>query len=241
MRSDWEQRALANPLYYVDATREEWTDKEFYARGRELVELVVDPAIAHLGIEPSGMRVLDIGCGAGRLAEGLAARFGEVWGLDISERMLGEARQRCPVKARWVLGDGTSLAGIPDESVDYAISYEVLQHVPHPSVAFSYVREVGRVLRPGGGFQLHLRSGSDSLRQQAVRSLPGPLRRLAGSVLEATGVVRIGGDIDTWLGCTISPASAIAEACDAGLDAESLPDPMHNEGMGYWLVGRKRT
>lgn len=239
MRVDWDSRANADPFYYVDATRPSWTEEEFYEKGRRLVALIVDPVLHHLGFDAAEKRVLDLGCGAGRLTEGLAERFGEVWGVDVSERMLAVAETRCPAKATWVLGDGTSLACVEDRSVDYLISYEVLQHVPDKAVVHSYIGETARVLREGGAFQLHLRKGSDSLRQAAVRAMPRALRRTTGRVLEAAGIVRMDGDIDTWLGCKVPPGEAVEAARAAGLLAEVLPDDQHARRMGYWLVGRK--
>jgi ubiquinone/menaquinone biosynthesis C-methylase UbiE len=58
---------------------------------RETVELLV-----HVG-DLRGRRVLDVGCGTGRLAETLATRFAcKVWGVDTSAEMLAVARERVP-------------------------------------------------------------------------------------------------------------------------------------------------
>jgi SAM-dependent methyltransferase len=53
-----------------------------------------------------GMRVLDIGCGTGRLTIPLQRLSGaEVWGLDLSEEMLAQAKRKEGAAAvRWVLG-----------------------------------------------------------------------------------------------------------------------------------------
>ena len=72
--------------------------------------------------------------------------------LDVSDEMLARARALNPELAnvRWRLGDGRTLSGIADQSVDACVSVVVLQHVPDPEITLDYVREVGRVLRPGG-------------------------------------------------------------------------------------------
>jgi SAM-dependent methyltransferase len=49
----------------------------------------------------------------------------------------------------WILGDGTSLDGIDEASADVCLSHVVFQHIPDPEITLGYVREIGRVLRPG--------------------------------------------------------------------------------------------
>jgi SAM-dependent methyltransferase len=240
MRRDWERRARVDALHAIDATRPAWEIDAFYARGPALVQAIVDPALRRLGVDPTGRRVLEIGCGMGRLFAGLASRFGEVWGIDISRAMVEQGREHCPVEATWLVGDGASLGGVADGSIDHVLSFEVFQHIPERSVIASYLSEIERVLKPGGTFQVQLRSGSDTARQQVVRRLPRPLRRVAGVLLRAMGVLRVGGDVDTWLGCVVPPADALATLEALGfVDLDQLPDDVHAPGMGYWVVGRK--
>jgi SAM-dependent methyltransferase len=239
MRRDWDARAAADPLYFIDATRGGQRYEEFYARGPGLVARIVDPARQHLGAGLTAGRVLEIGCGMGRLFAGLAERFGEVWGIDISARMVSLGRRHCPVPATWLIGDGMSLGGVPGASIDHVLSFEVFQHIPDPRVIDGYFAEISRVLAPGGTFQVQLRSGSDSRQQAAVRALPRALRVTAGRVADRARVARIRGDIDTWLGCVVPPAKAAAMAGSHGLtDPSVLPDDVHPRGMGYWLIGR---
>jgi SAM-dependent methyltransferase len=239
MRHDWERRATADPLYYIDSTREGWTLEEFYDRGLDLVSQIVDPVLAALDVDPSGKRVLEIGCGVGRLFSGLSKRFAEVSGIDVSPTMVAIGKEHCPVDATWVVGDGCSLSGIEDRSVDHVLSFEVLQHVPRQCVIASYLAETRRVLRPGGIFQLQMRSGSDSRTQGAIRALPRPGRVVAARMLEKLGALRLDGDIDTWLGCIAPPGQTADWARQLGfVGVRVLADDLHAPGMGYWLVGR---
>ncbi len=92
----------------------------------------------------SGKRLIDVGCGKGRLAEHLLGRGAFVFGVDPSSEMLARARRiRGLVLA---LASATTLP-FRDGSFDFAVCAEVLQHIPNPERA---VNEVARVLRKGG-------------------------------------------------------------------------------------------
>ncbi|MHB8263223.1 MAG: class I SAM-dependent methyltransferase [Acidimicrobiales bacterium] len=237
---EWNVRASRNPYHYVDATRKRWDSTEFYRRGLELVEQVVDPVLEYLGMDTAGKRVLEIGCGIGRLFEGLAQRFSEVWGIDISSRMLEYGKSGCPVEARWIQGDGMTLAGVDDAAVDYIVSYEVMQHIPDLEVIASYVKESFRVLTPGGAFQIHMRRGSDTTRQAVVRQLPRPARQACALLANKLGLIEFKGEIDTWLGRIVEPPVAAALASEAGFTKVAiLPDRIHSRQAGYWLVALK--
>jgi SAM-dependent methyltransferase len=242
MRRDWDVRASRNAFHYIDSNRPQWTNRDFYERGRRLVGPIVDPALKLLDVDPAGKRVLEIGCGVGRLFEGLAARFQDVWGIDVSPKMVEQGQLKCATPATWLVGDGLTLAGVPDNSIDHVISYEVFQHIPDRDVIKSYLTEIHRVLRPLATFQVQLRKGSDSLPQAAIRALPNVARHVAGVALRTLSVFKVDGDINTWLGCIISPARAIDLASRlAFTDVATLPDELHRHqrDMGYWLVGRK--
>ena len=244
MRDAWEARAKSDPLYAIDAQRRSWELGDFYSRGLRLVERIVDPVLKIMSIDPSKLRVLEIGCGMGRLFEGLADRFAEVWGIDISESMIEQGRAQCPVEARWMLGDGISLKGVESESIDHVLSYEVFGHIPQPSIIQSYFNEMHRVLKPGGTFQAQLRGGSDSTRQEIVRRMPRPLRIASAVVLRKIDVLPVRGDIDTWLGCVVLPDRALSMITDIGFVdgtvlAADFTSIVGNASPGYWILGRK--
>jgi SAM-dependent methyltransferase len=93
--------------------------------------------------------------------------------------MLRRARELNPglANVRWMLGDGVSLAPLDDASIDACVSVVVLQHVPR-EVTLGYVRELGRVLRPGGWAALQV---SDDPAIHRPRPAPwSRLRALAG-------------------------------------------------------------
>jgi SAM-dependent methyltransferase len=243
MRAAWDARAVSDPLYAIDARRQHRDVDAFYARGLTLVAQIVDPALDALSVEPSGRRVLEVGCGMGRLFEGLSQRFGEVWGTDISVEMIRQGREFCPVEAKWIVGDGSTLKEVAATSIDHVLSFEVFEHIPQPSIIGGYLREIHRVLRAGGTFQAQLRRASDTPRQAVVRALPRPLRVLSGSLLRRVGVLPVRGDIDTWLGCVIAPDVALSMSADIGfVDCKVFATDFGDDaeaGAHYWIVGRK--
>lgn len=150
MRSFWNRRALEDAVYFID-NRQRYgaPDWERFWDAEPLIDYLLEGLAVELGDSDT---VLEIGCGIGRLTRVLAARAHKVVAVDVSDEMLARAQELNPGLANvdWVLGDGVSLAGIADASVDACISVVVFQHIPEPEVTLGYVREVGRVLRPGG-------------------------------------------------------------------------------------------
>ena len=95
MRRDWDQRARENARFYVNTEREDWTDEEFFASGERTVaeEVLTDMINICQGKDPKQMKVLEIGCGAGRVTRALSRLFGEVYAVDISGEMIAQAKQ----------------------------------------------------------------------------------------------------------------------------------------------------
>jgi len=95
MRRDWDERARENARFYVNTERTDWTDDQFFASGEQTVreEILTDMTNICQGKDPSEMRVLEIGCGAGRITRALARLFGEVHAVDVSGEMVALAQQ----------------------------------------------------------------------------------------------------------------------------------------------------
>jgi len=100
-----------------------------------------------------GARLLDVGCGTGRILGALYRRHGaavQLVGVDPSEEMVLSARERfsCLPNVRIRPGIGEDLP-FPDASFDWVVSCLTTHHLPLPSKK-RMVAECHRVLRPGG-------------------------------------------------------------------------------------------
>ncbi len=90
-------------------------------------------------------KVLDLGCGKGRLAKILIGKGASVTGVDLSEKLL-EVASRNVIGANFIVGSATELP-LADDSFDFIICVEVLEHVPNYKKA---VEEMMRVLKKNG-------------------------------------------------------------------------------------------
>ncbi len=186
MQQDWDQRAQQNAYYYIASSREDWDEDEFYASGRQSVqEIIVDDAERlYPGRDLKSLRVLEIGCGAGRMTRALAELADEIHGVDVSGEMVKRAKaalERHP-NAFVYHGDGVGLDVVEARDFDLAFSYIVFQHIPTVEVIESYVGDVAARLKPGGVFK--------------VQTQGSPLALL--------------GKGDTWEGCFVSASEWLA-------------------------------
>lgn len=160
MRKDWDRRAFENPLYFIATGNEHWDPKEFYASGEQTVQAYILSDMENIcqGQDPKDMRVLEIGCGAGRETRSLASIFGEVHAVDISAEMVRLARNALGEFPNAFIhqNNGMDLSVVPDERFDFAYSHLVFQHIQNLQVIRTYVRDVHRLLRPGRLFKFQI-------------------------------------------------------------------------------------
>ena len=208
MRQDWDRRARENARHFVDTSKHDWSDQEFFASGEQAIREDVRTDLINVcqGKDPKSMRVLEIGCGAGRLTRALSGMFGEVHAVDVSGEMIAQARKALADRSNVHLyqNNGCDLSVIPNVAFDFAYSAIVFQHIPSREIIETYVREVARLLKPGSLFKFQVQGNA------SVESHPD----------------------DTWHGVPFSVAQSDAMALRCGFD------PRYQYGVGeqyFWL------
>jgi len=133
-------------------------------------------------VASEGARVLEVGCGPGRLSILLARRHGlRVTGLDLDPEMIELARANAAAASdgdtpSFVVGNVSALS-FPDESFDLVVSSLSMHHWTDPSTALN---EIGRVLRPSGrALVWDLRGGFVPMHGR----LPDPASHTAGTTM----------------------------------------------------------
>jgi SAM-dependent methyltransferase len=231
---DWEELAHLDPLWAILVSKDKqfgkWDPQEFFFSGRQ----EIDALMTFLGVKRGDNgRVLDFGCGVGRLSHALQEYFGEVYGVDISREMLRLAKEFSP-SCTFVLNQADNLKVFDDGFFDLIYSNIVLQHQPTKELAKAYIREFIRVVKPRARvvFQMPYR--------RTLRHILQPRRRLY-SVLRALGIP----GASLYRNLRLAPMRGISISCqevaetitEAGGQIEgSMPDSFNYYSMTYVVV-----
>ncbi len=159
----WERYGQIDPYFGVLA-HERYRSKhldaaahtEFFRTGEAHVDFIFQMARKYIDSEFCPARILDFGCGVGRLIVPMS-RFGEhVVGVDVSEAMLKEATENCLrysiTNVRFVRSDDRLSA--LDGKFDFIHSFIVFQHIP-PSRGMTILQRLLEHLEIGGVGALH--------------------------------------------------------------------------------------
>lgn len=101
-------------------------------------------------LAPRNARILDAGCGQGRVGGYLAARGHDVTGTDLDPTLIGHARTLYP-DATWLIGD-LSTDDIPATDFDLAVSAGNVMGFLAEDGRLPALRNITRTLKPGGRF-----------------------------------------------------------------------------------------
>ncbi len=226
MRADWDRRAAEDAYFYVAFAERKQTREAFLATAAENLG-IFEADLARL---PAGeKRALEVGCGPGRLMLPMSRHFTEIHGVDISGEMVKLARENLAdvPHAHVQQTEGSDLRMFSSDFFDFVYSYAVFQHIPSRDVVLSYLREISRVLKPGGISCVQLR-GAAPLPSEITSQPP------------------------TWTGCyfdwgdvrTFVQAQALQLVWISGLNTQYMvmtlrkPDPSEGPGRpGPCLIG----
>lgn len=172
-----------NNHIYEDLAETWWDEGEFL----HLLKVMVNPwrvpyfrkaLEKQYGQDLSRVRLLDVGCGGGVLAEEFAAMGCRVTGIDISPRSIGIARRHAALAGlviHYEVGAGTQLA-FETGSFDAVSCCDVLEHIHDWK---QVIAEAGRVLKPGGLFFFDTINRTQQSKAQFIFGLQEfPLTRL---------------------------------------------------------------
>src|ERR1700690_2619179 len=129
---------------------------------RELLNRFARAAAPHGGL-------CDMGCGPGQVARYLRDAGAPVFGLDLSPRMLQQARKLNPdISFR----EGNMLAlNLQDGSLAGIAAFYAIVNLPQPSLPLAF-REMERVLQPGGLLLLAFHIGDETLHEEELWGQP---------------------------------------------------------------------
>jgi SAM-dependent methyltransferase len=129
-------------MYFYESFADQFDSKMNMYDMRKRLTVIFDEL---LGTEAlGGKTLLDAGCGTGWFSKRAAERGALVTSMDLGDKLLSEVAKKCATNR--VIGSILAIP-FPEDTFDYVISSEVIEHVPDP---FKAVAELHRVLKPGG-------------------------------------------------------------------------------------------
>jgi ubiquinone/menaquinone biosynthesis C-methylase UbiE len=160
MKSYWDGVASREDANWQIARQK--SNDEFYRSGEDSARLIFG---SKLELLPSAGRILEIGCGKGRIIRWLAGQRQplQCFGLDVSKEMVHLSwdtdRESFPTNLHFAVGSGMGLEPFPDNFFDAIYSFVVFQHMPRHYVR-STITDARRALKPGGQLTFQVQSRS---------------------------------------------------------------------------------
>jgi len=177
MKKSWDVRASedAKSLIWYFSKK---TPQEYWNKGPQLARNILGIGISRYdlilqGKDPKELRILEIGCGMGRIMIPMSKIFGEVFGVDISPKMikLGKEFFKNTPNCKTYVNKGSDLSMFPNDHFDFCFTEKVFRHIPDKKIIKKYFNEVSRILKREKIFRIHV-FGSLEPRRDSTDSTP---------------------------------------------------------------------
>jgi ubiquinone/menaquinone biosynthesis C-methylase UbiE len=152
--ANWNALAELDPLWTILSEPEKkfgkWDRAEFFGTGAREAERVLEMCRSN-AVNVSYGKLLDFGCGVGRMTRAFSGFFQSCIGIDVSESMVSLARNfNCDEPRCDFVASDTLVLPFADKTFDFVFSVLVLQHLPSKSLILSYIAEFVRVAKDDG-------------------------------------------------------------------------------------------
>ncbi len=173
-QEDWESLGKTDPLWAVLSDNSKrfnnWDLEEFLKTGDREVGFIWNN-INNFNIKINTNKMLDFGCGVGRLTRKWQKYFNFYIGCDISSSMIKKAKEINKENANFIV-TGENLNNFSNNDFDFIYSAIVLQHLPNKKIIKSYLLEFNRILKPNGLLVFQLPSKIPwQFKLQAIRKI----------------------------------------------------------------------
>lgn len=157
MKQDWNRRAAGNARFWVDTVHFE-NDEVFDRSGTSDAHKFIKILSPYMEAD---WRVLEVGCGIGRMMKPMAGHFKEVCGVDVSSEMISQGAKYLEnfQNVSFFENNGVDLKIFKPGRFDLVYSCIAFQHMSR-GVFNGYMFEINRVLRPGGFLEFQAYVGS---------------------------------------------------------------------------------
>jgi SAM-dependent methyltransferase len=99
----------------------------------------------------NGDKILDVGCGNGRLIEAFKNKKISYLGVDNSEKLIEAAKNNYQISnIKFLLGDILGLDKFPENNFDHIFCIAVFHHLPGENLKLDALRQMKNKLKPGG-------------------------------------------------------------------------------------------
>ena len=163
MKKEWDARSRLDTLFVISTEHSE-NYEDFWQSGIDDTKSILGldtPRFENICYQKDQkeMRILEIGCGIGRLLIPMSKIFGQVVGVDVSPEMIhkGEKYVENIQNCKIFENNGIDLSEFSDNYFDFCFSFIVFQHIPEKKIVEKYISEVSRVLKSECLFRFQVR------------------------------------------------------------------------------------